>query len=110
MTPVVKSVVLPNGVTLPYAVQGDPSGTPVVLLHGWPDSWRSFEGVMAHLPASVHAFALTQRGFGDADRPAAGYDPSDFAADVAAFMDAVGLASAVIVGHSMGSFVAQRVA
>src|SRR3712207_4230490 len=101
MTTVIESVELPNGVKLPYVEQGDPSGVPVVLLHGVTDSWRSFEPVLPHLPASIHAYALTQRGHGDAERPASGYRPQDLAADVAAFMDALGLESAVIVGHSM---------
>jgi non-heme chloroperoxidase len=110
MTPVIKSVELPNRVRLPYVEQGDQSGVPILLLHGVTDSWRSFKRVLPHLPASIHAFALTQRGHGDADRPAAGYRTRDFAADVAAFADAVGLASAVVVGHSMGSTNAQRFA
>ncbi len=69
MAPVSKSVELPNGVKLPYTDQGEPSGIPMLLLHGGTDSWRSFERVLPHLPRSVHAFALSQRGHGDADRP-----------------------------------------
>src|SRR5918992_3309716 len=106
----VKSVALPTGVRLPYVEQGDPAGVPVVLLHGLTDSWRSFEPVLPYLPSSIRAFALTQRGHGDADRPATGYHPRDFAADVAAFLDRQGLDSAVIAGHSMGSTVALRFA
>jgi non-heme chloroperoxidase len=109
MTPIIKSVVLPNQVTLPYVEQGDPAGVPVLLLHGVTDSWRSFEPVLPHLPPSLHAFALTQRGHGDADRPLTGYGFHDFAADVAAFVDTLRLGRAIIVGHSMGSGVAQRV-
>lgn len=107
---VVESVELPNQLRLPYAEQGDPSGAPVLFLHGFADSWRSFELVLPHLPESIHAFALTQRGHGDASRPAAGYGVQDFAADVAAFQDAMHLRTAVIVGHSMGSGVALRFA
>ena len=55
-------------------------------------------------------YVLDQRGHGDSDRPSRGYLFSDFAADVLAFMDAKGLDAATIVGHSMGSFVAQHVA
>ena len=62
------------------------------------------------LPDSLHAFALTQRGHGDASRPAEGYRPRDFAADLAAFMDALHLGAAVIVGGSSGGFVARRFA
>jgi non-heme chloroperoxidase len=101
-------VKLSTGVELPYVEQGDPAGVPVIFLHGVTDSWRSFERVLPHLPNSIHAFALTQRGHGEADRPVTGYQPRDFAADVAAFMDALQLKRAVIAGHSMGSTVAQR--
>jgi pimeloyl-ACP methyl ester carboxylesterase len=58
----------------------------------------------------VRAYALSQRGHGDADRPETGYRPQDFASDVAEFLTAVGVQKAVIVGHSMGSLIAQRFA
>jgi non-heme chloroperoxidase len=101
-------VELPNQVQLQYLEQGDPSGIPVLLLHGVTDSWRSFERVLPHLSACIHAFALTQRGHGDASCPVAGYRFHDFAADVPAFMDTLELGAAIIAGHSMGSSVAQR--
>jgi non-heme chloroperoxidase len=101
---------LATGVTLEYVEQGRPDGTPVLLLHGVTDSWRSFETVLPHLPASIRAFAITQRGHGGSSKPDGGYAYADFAADIAAFLDARGLASATIVGHSMGGLVAQRVA
>jgi non-heme chloroperoxidase len=109
-TPVFKSVELSNRVKLPYVEQGNPSGVPAVFLHGFLDSWRSFEPVLSNLPETIHAFALTQRGHGDASRPAAGYGVGDFAADLTAFMDVLRLGAAVIVGHSMGSAVALRFA
>lgn len=106
----VKSVQLPNRVKLEYVEQGAASGLPMILLHGYTDSWRSFELVLPHLPKNIRAFALSQRGHGDSERPASGYSPKDFAADVAAFMDAMKLKRAVIVGHSMGSQIALRLA
>jgi pimeloyl-ACP methyl ester carboxylesterase len=105
-----KSVELPNGIRLPYAERGDPAGMPVLLLHGYTDSWRSFEPVLPYLPGSLRAIALSQRGHGDADRPAAGYRAADLAADLAAFADALALGPAVVVGNSMGAQVAQRFA
>jgi pimeloyl-ACP methyl ester carboxylesterase len=106
----VKSVELPGGPILEYVEQGRRGGVPVVLLHGITDSWRSFELLLPHLPDSLHAFALTQRGHGDSSRPASGYRLEDFAGDVAAFLDAMGIDSAVVVGHSMGTAVAQQLA
>jgi non-heme chloroperoxidase len=106
----VNVVEVSNGVRLPYVERGSQSGVPVVMLHGYTDSWRSFEPVLPRLPQWVHALALTQRGHGDADRPATGYGAHDFASDVAAFMDALDLGRAVIVGHSMGGYIAQRFA
>jgi pimeloyl-ACP methyl ester carboxylesterase len=105
-----KSIALPTGVTLRYAEQGHASGVPVVFLHGVTDSWRSFEHVFEHLPPTVHAFALSQRGHGDSSRPENGYTFADMSSDLRAFMDAVKLPAAVIVGHSMGASVAQRFA
>ena len=105
-----KYLELPHRIKLSYVEQGSTSGIPVLLLHGVTDSWHSFERVLPHLPASMRVFALSQRGHGDSDRPAAGYHPRDFAADAAAFMDRLKLESAVIVGHSMGSYVAQQFA
>jgi pimeloyl-ACP methyl ester carboxylesterase len=104
------SVTLPTGVTLPYVEQGDAAGTPVIFLHGVTDSWRSFELILPSLPESVHALALTQRGHGDAERPKTGYRSRDFAADVAAFAEALKLGPVIVVGHSMGATNAQKFA
>jgi len=101
---------LPSGVTVHYAESGDPRGVPVLFLHGYSDSWRSFAGVMARLPAGVRAIAIDQRGHGDSERPECCYTRADFAADAVATLDALGIRRAAVVGHSMGSFVAQRVA
>ena len=102
--------VLRDGLELPYVEQGDPDGVPVVLLHAWVDSRRCFDQLMAVLPEPIRAFAFDQRGHGDASKPAYGYGLHDFADDVGAFMDAVGLDAAVLVGASSGGYVAQRFA
>lgn len=108
--PQIKSVDLPTGVTLRYAEHGDSSGTPVLLLHGLSDSWYSFELLMQHLPSAVRALALTQRGHGDSSRPENDYRYADFVADAAAFLDALDVHVAVVVGHSLGGAIAQRFA
>jgi pimeloyl-ACP methyl ester carboxylesterase len=106
----VKSVSLRTGIVLPFAEQGDRAGFPLILLHGYADSWRSFERVLAHMPRSLRVLAPSQRGHGDASRPPSGYHPRDLAGDLAAFMDALGIERALVVGHSMGVSVAQHFA
>lgn len=101
---------LSTGVRLRYAEQGAPTGPAVVLLHGYSDSWFSWSLVLPLLPDSLHVLALDLRGHGESDRPADGYAMRDLAADVIALLDAQGIASATVVGHSMGSLVAQQVA
>jgi pimeloyl-ACP methyl ester carboxylesterase len=107
---VVHLAVLRDGLELPYVEQGDPDGVPVVLLHAWLDSRRCFDQLLAMLPERIHAFAFDQRGHGDASKPADGYGLRDFADDIGAFMDAVGLHAAVLAGASSGGYVAQRFA
>ena len=97
-------------ISLPYIETGERAGTPVIFLHGVTDSHRSFELLFPHLPGSVRAIAVTQRGHGDAPRLDAEYRPREFADDLSEFMDTAGIDKAVIVGHSMGSFAAQRFA
>lgn len=109
-THTVKTIALPGRVKLQYVEQGNANGIPVILLHGITDSWHSYESVLQYLPANIHAYAISQRGHGDSERPAEGYLPKDFADDVAAFMQQKKIGSAVIVGHSMGGFVAQQFA
>ncbi len=97
MTSILRSIELPNNLELPYLEQVDASGVPLVLLHAIADSWHTFEPLLSHLPTYIHAFALTQRGHGDASRPLRGYSVHDFAADLTAFMDAIHIGAAVIV-------------
>lgn len=106
----VRSVELRNGVVVEYVDRGDASGLPTVFLHGATDSWRSFEAVLSRLPASIRALALSQRGHGESSRPASGYRFVDFSDDLRQFLDALDVSAALIVGHSMGSYVAQRFA
>ncbi|MFN2526356.1 MAG: alpha/beta fold hydrolase [Actinomycetota bacterium] len=90
-----KSVELRDGVTLRYVERGKSSGLPLLLLPGLGDSWRSFGPVLEHLPRSIRAFALTQRGHGDASHPREGYGFSDFSADLEALLDALTLRTVV---------------
>ena len=88
-------------VELYYEDQG--SGRPVVLIHGWPLSGRSWE---AQVPALVEAghrvVTYDRRGFGDSSRPWDGYDYDTFAADLKALLEHLDLRDATLVGFSMG--------
>jgi pimeloyl-ACP methyl ester carboxylesterase len=101
---------LSTGVELQVAQRGAPNGDPVLFLHGFTDSWFSYSTVFDRLPGGIRAIAPSQRGHGDSERPACCYRVADFAADAVALLDALDIARATVVGHSMGSFVAQRVA
>ena len=101
---------LSTGVRLRYAEQGDPAGRPVIMLHGYTDSSFSFSRALPLVDQGRRVYALDQRGHGDSERPEGNYALGDFAADVLAFMDELELERATIVGHCMGSLVAQRVA
>ena len=99
-----------TGIRIHYAERGDARGTPVVFVHGWPDSWCSFSRVLPLLPEALRLVALDQRGFGASDHPDSGYTIPGFAADLLALLDALEIERAVLVGHSYGSFVARRAA
>lgn len=58
----------------------------------------------------MRTFAISQRGHGDSSKPDTGYEAAAFSADLAAFMDVVGVDRAHIVGHSMSTWIAQRFA
>jgi pimeloyl-ACP methyl ester carboxylesterase len=105
-----QSVRLPDGTTLRYVEQGPAGATPIILLHGFPDSRLSYEPVLGHMPTGVRVIALSQRGFGNSDKPRGRYDPRDLAVDLAAFMAQRRIPEALIVGHSMGALVAQAFA
>jgi pimeloyl-ACP methyl ester carboxylesterase len=96
-------------VELPYVESGDQDGVPVVLLHAYADSWKSFERVLAHLPPSIRAIAPTQRGHGDATKPASGYRVHDFATDLVVLLDSLELERAVLVASSSAVFTVEQV-
>lgn len=90
-----------EAVDLYYEVQG--SGKPVVLIHGWPLSGRSWE---AQLPALVEAgyqvITYDRRGFGKSSQPWDGYDYDTLAQDLKLLMEALDLKDTTLVGFSMG--------
>jgi pimeloyl-ACP methyl ester carboxylesterase len=105
-----QSIRLPSGAIVRYVEQGPADETPLILLHGFPDSWLSYETVLTNLPSTIRAIALSQRGFGNSDKPDDSYHPRDLAIDLRNFMKLRRIPRAVLVGHSMGALVAQRFA
>ena len=105
-----REVSLPTGVRLRYADVGPRSGKTLILLHGYSDSWFSFSPMLDLAPPELRLIIPDQRGHGDSERPSGVYTPEGFAADAIALLEALGIPSSDVVGHSMGSFVAQRMA
>lgn len=104
-----QQVTLANGITLAYVEMGDPDGRPVLLLHGWTDNSRAWTILAPHL--MKHRLLIPdQRGHGASDTPDCCYSLSAFAQDAMLFLDAKGVDKADVVGHSLGSMVAQLIA
>jgi len=79
------------------------SGSPVVLIHGWPLSGRSWEDqVPALIEAGHRVITYDRRGFGKSSQPYGGYDYDTFAADLAALLEHLDLRDTTLVGFSMG--------
>lgn len=106
----VSRIRLDTGVELEVAERGRSDGLPVLFLHGFPDSRVSYDPVLSHLPPGIRAIVPSQRGHGDSEHPACCYRISDFADDAVSLLDALGVRRAAVIGHSLGSFIAQRVA
>jgi non-heme chloroperoxidase len=80
------------------------SGSPVVLIHGWPLNGDAWEKQTAALLAAGHrVITYDRRGFGRSSKPAVGYNYDTFAADLNALLTALDLTGVSLVGHSMGT-------
>jgi pimeloyl-ACP methyl ester carboxylesterase len=106
----VRDLRLRSGLRLAYTERGPRLGPAVIMLHGYTDSWFSFSRVLPLISRDQRVIAVDQRGHGESEVPANGYSIDHLAADVVQLMDALRIPSATIVGHSMGSFVARRIA
>jgi non-heme chloroperoxidase len=90
-----------GSIELHYEDQG--AGKPVVLIHGWPLSGRSWEKqVPVLLEAGYRVITYDRRGFGDSSKPSVGYDYDTFAEDLHSLMSELDLREATLVGFSMG--------
>jgi len=111
----VRTVALSTGISVPCFVQGkleqiaDDGGAPLLLLHAWGESRRSFGRLIASLPRFVMV-APDLRGHGDADKPESGYALSEVVGDVVALLDALDVKQAHVLGSSSGGYVAQQLA
>lgn len=88
---------------LHYEVYG--RGKPVILLHGWLGSWGLWQETMTYLGQYYRTYALDFWGFGESGARRETYQVVDFISLVDQFMDKLGIASAPLVGHSMGGTV-----
>jgi pimeloyl-ACP methyl ester carboxylesterase len=92
-----------NGAPVEIHYQDVGSGKPVVLIHGWPLSGRSWEAqVLALVGAGYRVVTYDRRGFGSSSQPWNGYDYDTFAADLDGLVRHLDLKTATLVGFSMG--------
>lgn len=89
-------------------------GAPLVLLHGWPEFWLSWEPVMRRLAGRFTLIAPDLRGFGASDKLPPGRHGETtaerHAADLLGILDALGLDRVGLIGHDVGAYVAQSFA
>ncbi len=97
-----------NGARIHFVRTG--AGRPLLLLHGWPEFWLTWEPVMQRLAADFDVIAPDLRGFGDSDKPQGPFGPADHAGDMLALLDALGIERAGVVGHDVGGGVMQPLA
>lgn len=92
-----------NGAAIELHFEDRGTGKPVVLIHGWPLSGRSWEAqVPALIDAGYRVITYDRRGFGWSSQPWSGYDYDTFAADLKALIEHLDLREATLVGFSMG--------
>ena len=97
-----------NGIEMAYELRG--AGTPIVMIHGAQGDQSMFAGMASAFAASYRVLTFDQRGSGLSEKPDIPYSIAMLADDTAALMDHVGMASAHIIGVSMGGMIAQEFA
>ncbi|WP_104104175.1 alpha/beta fold hydrolase [Arthrobacter sp. 08Y14] len=109
-TPHALRTVEARGVRTRYLEAGDPSNPALILLHGTAGSLENFCANYEALSRDYHVLGLDLLGCGYTDKPDFDYQISDYAAHVRDFMDALGIREASLIGVSLGSWVAARLA
>src|SRR4051812_44746234 len=84
-----------------HAVIGG-GGPPLLLVHGWPETWYAWRLLMPALARDFQVVAVDQRGLGLSDKPQGGYDTGTLAGDLVALMDALGHQRFAVAGHDTG--------
>jgi pimeloyl-ACP methyl ester carboxylesterase len=92
-----------------HAVIGG-EGPPLLLVHGWPQTWYAWRLVMPELARDFEVIAVDQRGIGLTDKPQDGYDTGTLAADLVALMDELGHERFAVVGHDTGLIISYALA
>ena len=96
-----------RGLRVHVALAGPEGGDPVVLVHGWPQHWWTWRGVMpALVDAGYRCICPDLRGHGWTEAPPDGYEKEQFASDVFATLDTLGIDRFKLVGHDWGGFAA----
>jgi pimeloyl-ACP methyl ester carboxylesterase len=85
-------------------------GPPLLLVHGWPETWYAWRLVMPALARDFSVVAADQRGVGLSGKPAGGYDTGALAADLVALMDALGHRRFAVAGHDTGMWIGYALA
>jgi 3-oxoadipate enol-lactonase len=101
-------IIFANGINIQYELQG--AGTPLVLISGLGYPAWQWKRMLPYLTPHFQVVTFDNRGVGGTDKPAGPYNAGLLAADTAALLDALGISSAVVMGHSMGGFIAQELA
>lgn len=102
-----KVLSLPNGMNVGYVEKGDPNGKPLVFIHGYTDSSRTWTMLLPYLDMSHRIILVDLRGHGASSKPECCYATLDLAYDVKLLLDKLKVDNAVVVGHSLGSMVTQ---
>lgn len=102
------SSLITNQGSVHYEVYG--RGRPVILLHGWLESWGLWQETMDFLGDSYRTYAIDFWGFGESDKKRESFSIPDFVLLVNDFMEQLGIKHAPLVGHSMGGTVSLSVA
>jgi pimeloyl-ACP methyl ester carboxylesterase len=101
-------IALSTGVTLNVATAGPKDGEPIIFLHGFPESHRTWRNQIEALSDRYYCIAPDQRGFANSDKPEGveNYAPDRIIGDLAALADALGIGNFTLAGHDWGGAIA----